>query len=1032
MDDDEEADMLNLPTRGRLANRTARANVPLQDNSPRDMRTLILSRQKRNPIDPREVKKLEKRFPEWRHLQDRFLAVRYLDVENYLHALHGVNQVLGASFADVMKYRANRGREQQHVLEVQYHGAMAGSLAKTHDTLKSYLTALDKATFNLRAKFSSASVDLLSVNLKQITRSIDRIGYILDEEFLLPKKSAIERIDGLLAHWETTREQYFEMQAKARVAMNGVDELTSLCVPHPEIQYPLPSHIAAYAKILQDHRSHFSASAHLFRSAWMGSRLANHPLQQSQPWPIQASSSIVAGMKISGEEVMEAIILRETSEDHMKLLAKIRNKGATILQQNYTKRWHGTKPPGSPELDKAWRQLDVIAPIERFNILTWWLQCEVLYLNSCLRGFFGTMFDHVSPDYHVKSGLSAFTLRIVEHRRQIMHDIREYKYINWIRLETEDKMHQLGIHNEFQARGILVPPKPLSQDMNLFLGWSNQIADMTHIAWTRNKLHDIQRSSKTQVLSAMSRMTMLYLEVHHDKVFHVPELGTKRDRMKQAWKAKRMMAQQEGEPEQGQVSGYEPGDDHLLSMEPIDPSELAWSSDALEVPLPRVVPTIIPKWKLQKEVASGPTLEKSRPLRTQSEQVRSTKTFAPAPQPNSPTHNETSSASVGEKGPSWKKKNIEIVIKGTPSNPKVTQVPVSKSKSEGPRRRDEPKKRSEVLNSGPISTKKPIRQANNVKCHRPGISADAVISSKEAKPTGVAASSKKDKPKRTAHRRRGTPLLTRHFSEQHRRNDVSRLYSTCRTLWGNEASQGLLYDTINPSHISPQRESPERKPAQDSATKQSRLEASSAEPKTEDAAVISDFWSHSTQTRPDGGNLIVHYCRTLESTEEVARHFLKNSVIGFDMEWKSNASTNDSIQNNLSLIQIANDERIALFQIALFRPAKHLSELVAPSLKQVLESPDITKVGVSIKADTTRLRKYLGINASSIFELSHLFKLVKYGQENPKLVNKRNINLSDQVKEHLGLPLKKTDDVRCSNWARPLNYSQVQCMSLLT
>lgn len=187
------------------------------------------------------------------------------------------------------------------------------------------------------------------------------------------------------------------------------------------------------------------------------------------------------------------------------------------------------------------------------------------------------------------------------------------------------------------------------------------------------------------------------------------------------------------------------------------------------------------------------------------------------------------------------------------------------------------------------------------------------------------------------------------------------------------------------------------------------------------------FWSHNLHRGPDGRKLIVNYCRSLATTEEVAQHFLKSKVIGFDLEWKAQASALDGIQNNLSLIQLANEERIALFQIAMFKPARNLQDLVSPSLKRVLESPEITKVGVSIKGDSTRLRKYLGVEARSIFELSHLFKLVKYGLTDPKRVNKRAVNLSEQIEEHFGLPLEKVDDVRCGDWTRALNYRQVQC-----
>ena len=177
---------------------------------------------------------------------------------------------------------------------------------------------------------------------------------------------------------------------------------------------------------------------------------------------------------------------------------------------------------------------------------------------------------------------------------------------------------------------------------------------------------------------------------------------------------------------------------------------------------------------------------------------------------------------------------------------------------------------------------------------------------------------------------------------------------------------------------------------------------------------------------PDGKDIVVHYCKTLQSTEDVAKHFLDDELVGFDMEWKAQASSSDSLQKNLSLIQLANEKRIALFHIALFKPATELDHFVAPTLRQIMESPSITKVGVSIKADCTRLRKYLGINPRGIFELSHLHKLVRYCQTTPKLINKRLVNLNDQVEHHFGLPMRKDGDVRCGDWARPLKYDQIQ------
>ncbi|GIJ91523.1 hypothetical protein Asppvi_010490 [Aspergillus pseudoviridinutans] len=186
------------------------------------------------------------------------------------------------------------------------------------------------------------------------------------------------------------------------------------------------------------------------------------------------------------------------------------------------------------------------------------------------------------------------------------------------------------------------------------------------------------------------------------------------------------------------------------------------------------------------------------------------------------------------------------------------------------------------------------------------------------------------------------------------------------------------------------------------------------------------FWSHRLRKAPDGKDIIVHYCKSLKKTEEVAKYFLNDDVIGFDMEWKPQSSKSASVQSNVSLIQIANAERIALFQIALFKPARTPEDFISPSLQRILESPKITKAGVAIKADCTRLKNFLGINARGIFELSHLYKLVKYCQSNPALINRRPVNLSEQVEEHFGLPLAKDDDVRCGDWTTALNYRQVQ------
>jgi exonuclease 3'-5' domain-containing protein 2 len=189
------------------------------------------------------------------------------------------------------------------------------------------------------------------------------------------------------------------------------------------------------------------------------------------------------------------------------------------------------------------------------------------------------------------------------------------------------------------------------------------------------------------------------------------------------------------------------------------------------------------------------------------------------------------------------------------------------------------------------------------------------------------------------------------------------------------------------------------------------------------------FWSYKMYLGPDNQEVKVHYCRSKNTTERVAQYFADEAVIGFDIEWNPEATKNSGIKNNVALIQLACETRIALFHIAAFSKDT-VSDLVTPTVKKIMEDPDITKVGVAIKADCTRLRNYLNINPKGIFELSHLYKLVKYsfsGDENK--INKRLVSLTTQAEEHLGLPIFK-GEVRGSDWTQSLSIDQIKCQFL--
>ncbi|KAL8637361.1 MAG: hypothetical protein Q9228_005355, partial [Teloschistes exilis] len=187
----------------------------------------------------------------------------------------------------------------------------------------------------------------------------------------------------------------------------------------------------------------------------------------------------------------------------------------------------------------------------------------------------------------------------------------------------------------------------------------------------------------------------------------------------------------------------------------------------------------------------------------------------------------------------------------------------------------------------------------------------------------------------------------------------------------------------------------------------------------------SAFWQYTFYQGPRGEKVKVHYCKSLETTERIAKLFLNESVVGFDIEWKPSATAKDGIRKNVALIQIASEERIALFHVARFAKGDTVDEVVSPTFKRLMESDSISKVGVSVKGDCSRLRKYMNIESRGLFELSHMYKLVKFCTADVKKINKVLVGLAKQVEEHLLLPMYKDESVRGSDWSEDLNYEQI-------
>ncbi|KFY88392.1 hypothetical protein V500_06391 [Pseudogymnoascus sp. VKM F-4518 (FW-2643)] len=196
--------------------------------------------------------------------------------------------------------------------------------------------------------------------------------------------------------------------------------------------------------------------------------------------------------------------------------------------------------------------------------------------------------------------------------------------------------------------------------------------------------------------------------------------------------------------------------------------------------------------------------------------------------------------------------------------------------------------------------------------------------------------------------------------------------------------------------------------------------AKDAAPDTPDS-----FWTHRLYTGPDNAKVKVHYCKSRHTTETVLqKHFLGKPILGFDIEWKIDATRFSSPKKNVSLIQLACEDRILLSHLALF-PKDGIDDLIAPTLKTILEDANVSKCGVAIKADCTRIRKFLGVDTRGIFELSHLHRLIEgSAARNPTLINKKLVSLTSQASEHLSLPIFK-GEVRGSDWSEPLSMEQI-------
>ena len=834
---------------------------------------------------------------------------------------------------------------------------------------------------------------------------IRNLVYLVERDYLQPRKSARANLDALLEYSEKLQEEYRRLQKKGFAVRDGAIEIQGALLGLAHTGIPGGSKFVAMAHSLKANTVATAQIAHFYRSFWYRSRGSQDPLRAAgEHVPKKVIQHNIPG---SPWEISTAMLLDKPP--HLRrIIEKEQTLPARRLWVNYRKWRQGPKTTRYLPENRYLRQLDVMAPFDILGFMQREIVNESYYLIGSLQGTYGPMWEGLSPSEAMQSAHQIFdwATKYRQAQKDFTAELSMYRNINWIRLQTEEKLEDLGLPS-MQKQGYFHLPQLLSQDKSLFGSYVDSLVSISINSWWVAKILNTNQeswvSSTALVRPFWTRMGKLIR--HRERIMNTPgiqNLGSEtairkplRGRRRQKLRSTSKAAAQSQDKSTARHPYGQPSkvvrkdQDEKPDIRNSSSNQAQESTESGQIPFAAAMSKVMASFwgkKETKRASSKISFDANTP---DNKQTAVTEKWISDKKPT----NSVWTANSASSEPSGKHRTTVNDPFATPKHP---QAPAGTSPKNG---------RREALDTDLEVAVNKLRSLAEL---------DAKQESSPSTPAAPVA-------RKTSGRK---------TFRTHSRRVIKRSYCTdSRFIHANahDCSHDPLDDQSAATHVPSIRTITEDIAWSTKDELSSTQKSSSVLNDKVKSEVTPSFWTHSDQRAPNGQKVVVHYCRTLESTEEVSKLFLDSKIIGFDMEWKAQAFATDTIQNNLSLIQIANEERIALFQIALFKPARGLEDFVAPTLRRILESPDITKVGVAIKADSTRLRKFLGIEARSIFELSHLFKLVKHGQANPKLVNKRSVNLSEQMEEHFGLPLEKSEDVRCGDWTRSLNYRQVQC-----
>ena len=853
----------------------------------------------------------------------------------------------------------------------------------------------------------------------------------IDEEFIKPRYSARQNINRLIQEALDVEKQYSYLQTIFRQYTQHtnliVQDLDSLRKDSRVISSARRIVYRQLKESILKSTIELNRSAHIFRTCYLLRKRCDGPFAAAWNLRLLAVYGPVSNHDQARSETLRRSVEALISTGHSN---KRRGSNAIAPKKPWTYNslmFRFYLPRKGKQLDIFWRQLDVLAPFELNWLTTATLSLELEFLITSLRvhspGSWSKL-DTQSRWQHytaLKESLRLFD----DLRAQISYHYGSLRTINWLRLQSENRLHALGVRDSTRQRGLFTPPNPLSQSISTFTKWTHSMASNVSMSkHLRVKIEELAFASRTQtehnntnsqatpedlqnfearqthsaVLDPLHFQTEYSLEPLQDAL-SIPNASLQREELPHApqrlveWRSKNELtfSNQTGML-QNPLTTKSAKDVTLSASQGVSLNVRGEHSDSqgLSVLKSDVVSATTRKpEKSSKRFSKNPGSQRQENLKPfNTDAKKRSKRFAKGEKPDQ-AHSDSKPQIKGIMG----SQTDECHNQATTDDSNWMENSIMFPTTHDTKLR--PKKTASFNDhySKPSFTKRSIAGCFT--------SAKSALFSSRYKPLSV--------------RRYRSPRIALAEKEANERSE-NVLPPISRSLSGSNPGPSCLQQFHLDTGGSPSLD--DLKSISSMVEPISNRHESLTEPR---------FWSHNLYKGSGGGNILVHYCRSLESTERVANCFLDSDVVGFDIEWKIQPLSTSDIQSNVSLIQIANEERIALFQIAAFKPGKTLDHLVSPSLKKLLESPNVTKAGVSIKADCTRLRKYLDIDTRGLFELSHLYKLVKHCQSDPKLINKRVVNLSLQVEEHLGLPMDKHVDVRCSDWTRFLGYRQVQC-----